>query len=258
VPAAKGNIDGLLAMAQLYGINGERGNLINDYVPGDSYNAKVYPPGQAVRIPKHSDLVFEVHYTPNGIRETPDQSMVAFRWAKGLPKEEVFTEVFRKPIGRFRVPPHHPHYRVEDTYYFKHDVLVDAIRPHFHLRGKSFRLEVVERDPDTDEITNTTPILNVPVFDPGWQRTYELETPLRLPAGAELRVVGHFDNSAMNPNNPNPNVEVSWGQQTTDEMFSTRFKYRLAPDRLDSVKGDRGSKATPTDEVNLVKPADVE
>lgn len=227
VPESKGKIDGLMAMAQLYGVNGNLGHLINDYVPGDSYNAKVYPRGQGVRIPKHSDLIFEVHYTPNNVREVDDQSMVAFRWAQELPQEEVLTEVFRKPIGRFRVPPHHPHYRVEDTYYFAHDVLIDAVRPHFHLRGKSFRLEIVERDPDTDEVMRVTPVLSVPLFDPNWQRTYELETPLNLPAGTELRAVGHFDNSDINPNNPNPDTEVSWGQQTTDEMFSTRFKYRL-------------------------------
>jgi thiol-disulfide isomerase/thioredoxin len=227
VPASKGGYDGLAAMAQLYGVNGESGNLINDYVPGDTYNAKVYPAGQGVRIPKNSDLVFEVHYTPNNVREVNDQSMVAFRWAKHPPAEEVFTEVFRKPIGRFHVPPHHSHYRVEDTYYFEHDVFVDAIRPHFHLRGKSYRLEMIERNPDTDEVVETTPVLSVPVFDPGWQRTYELETPLRLKAGTELRAIGYFDNSNMNPNNPDPSVEVSWGQQTSDEMFSTRFKYRL-------------------------------
>jgi thiol-disulfide isomerase/thioredoxin len=227
VPSSKGGYEGLAAMAQLYGVNGESGNLINDYVPGDTYNAKVYPPGQGVRIPKNSDLVFEVHYTPNNVREVNDQSMVAFRWAKKPPEEEVFTEVFRKPIGRFHVPPHHSHYRIEDTYYFEHDVMVDAIRPHFHLRGKSYRLDMIERDPETDEIVKITPVLSVPVFDPGWQRTYELETPIRLPAGTELRAVGHFDNSSMNPNNPDPSVEVSWGQQTSDEMFSTRFKYRL-------------------------------
>jgi hypothetical protein len=228
VPSTKGKIDGLTAMAQLYGVSGELGHLINDYVPGDPYNAKVYPPGQGVRIPKHSDLVFEVHYTPNNVSDVNDQSMVAFRWATEKPREEVLTEVFRKPIGRFRIPPRHSHFRVEDTYYFEHDVLIDAIRPHFHVRGKSFRLEMLTRDPDTDEIVEATTILSVPVFDPAWQRTYELETPLRLPAGTELRAVGHFDNSEMNPNNPNPDIEVSWGQQTTDEMFSTRFKYRLA------------------------------
>jgi hypothetical protein len=135
--------------------------------------------------------------------------------------------VFRKAIGRFRIPPHDPHYRVEDTYHFAHDVEIDAIRPHFHLRGKSFRLEMIERDPATDEIVKRQTILSVPIFDQAWQRTYELATPLVLPAGTELIATGHYDNSDLNPNNPDPSVEVTWGQQTTDEMFSTRFKYRV-------------------------------
>jgi thiol-disulfide isomerase/thioredoxin len=220
--------DGLATMAQLYGITGEQAFLINDFVPGDTYNAKVYPPEQAVRIPKHSDLIFEVHYTPNNRAPTTDQSMVAFQWADGPPQDEVLTTVFRKPIGRFRIPPHHPHYRVEDNYHFKHDVLIDAIRPHFHLRGKSFRVEIVERDPQTDEITRRKTVLTVPIFDQAWQRTYELAEPIFLPAGTEIVATGHFDNSRFNPNNPDPAAEVAWGQQTTDEMFSTRFKYRLA------------------------------
>lgn len=221
-------LDGLATMAQLYGITGEQAYLINDYVPGDTYNAKVYPPQQAVRIPKNSDLVFEVHYTPNNRAPATDQSMVAFQWADGPPQEEVLTTVFRRPVGRFRIPPHHPHYRVEDTYYFKHDVWIDAIRPHFHVRGKSFRLEIIDRDPETDEIASRRTVLTVPVFDQAWQRTYELASPLLLPAGTELLATSHFDNSSINPNNPDPSAAVTWGQQTlTDEMFSTRFKFRL-------------------------------
>lgn len=219
--------EGLAMMAQLYGVDGERAHLINDFVPGDTYNAKVYPSDQAVLIPKHSDLIFELHYTPNGREATTDQSMVAFQWADAPPKDQVHTTVFRKPIGGFRIPPHHPHFRVEDTYHFEHDIEIDGIRPHFHLRGKSFRLEMIERDPKTDEITKRTTILSVPIFDQAWQRTYELATPLRLKAGTELLATGHFDNSPLNPNNPDPSATVVWGQQTTDEMFSTRFKYRL-------------------------------
>lgn len=233
-------LSGLATMAQLYGINGERANLLNDFVPGDTYNAKTYPPDQAVLIPKNSDLIFEVHYTPNNRAATTDQSMVAFRWADTPPEQPVLTHVFRKPIGGFRIPPRHPHYRVEDTYYFKHDVEIDAIRPHFHYRGKSFRLEIIERDPQTDEIANRRTILTVPVFDQAWQRTYELATPLVLPAGTELLATGHFDNSRINPNNPDPAAEVTWGQQSTDEMFSTRFKYRLVrqPQSLATAVGE--------------------
>lgn len=219
---------GFASMAQLYGLTGEAARLINDYVPGDPYNAKVYPPHQAVMIPKNSDLIFEVHYTPNNRAGMTDQSMVAFQWAEKPPEEQVLTKVFRKAAGRFVVPPYEPDYRVEDTYYFEQDVEIDAIRPHYHLRGKSFRLEMIERNPQTDEIERRRTILTVPIFDQGWQRTYELATPLHLPAGTELLATGQFDNSELNPNNPDPSAAVTWGQQTTDEMFSTRFKYRLA------------------------------
>ena len=228
---------GLAAMALLYGLNGELARVINDFVPGDTYNAKTYPPDQAVRIPKHTDLIFEVHYTPNGRAATTDQSMVAFQWAAAPPPHEVLTTVFRVPIGGFRIPPRDPHFRMEDTYYFAHDVEIDAIRPHYHLRGKSYRLELIERDPETDEITSRRTILSVPVFDQAWQRTYELARPLHISAGAELLATGHFDNSALNPNNPDPSAEVVWGQQTrTGEMFSTRFKYRRVEAPLSDVK----------------------
>jgi thiol-disulfide isomerase/thioredoxin len=217
---------GFASMAQLYGLSGEAANLINDYVPGDPYNAKVYPPHQAVVIPKHSDLIFEVHYTPNNREAVNDQSMVAFQWAAGPPQQQVLTQVFRKATGRFVVPPQVNHYRVEDTYYFEHDVVIEAIRPHMHLRGQQFKLDRVERNPETDEIEKRETILSVPIFDPGWQRTYELASPFVLPAGTELVATAVFDNSNLNPNNPDPTVEVVWGQQTYDEMFSTRFKYR--------------------------------
>jgi hypothetical protein len=219
---------GFAAMAALYGLDTESARLINDYVPGDSYNAKIYPDHQAVRIPKGSDLVFEVHYTPNNKAATTDQSMVAFKWAKKPPEEEVLTKVFRKPMGRFRIPPHDPHYRMDDTYYFEQDVYVDAIRPHFHSRGKSFKVEMIIRDPKTDEIASRDLVLSVPAYDPDWQRTYELEKPLFVPAGAELVTTGYFDNSKFNPRNPDPTATVLWGQQSTDEMFSVRFKYHAA------------------------------
>jgi hypothetical protein len=223
------SFDGVAAMALLYGLNAERGRLINDYVPGDTYNSKKYPAGQAVLIPKHHDLIFEVHYTPGGKAATTDQSMVGFQWASEPPKHEVMTTVFRVPIGGFRIPPHNSHFRFEDTYYFQSDIEIDAIRPHFHFRGKSFRLERIERDSRTDEIVDRETILSVPLFDQAWQRTYELTQPLFLPAGTELLATAHFDNSALNPNNPDPSAEVLWGQQTdSGEMFSTRFKYRLA------------------------------
>src|SRR6185295_19172014 len=98
----------------LYGLNGELTRAINDFVPGDTHNAKSYPPDRAVLIPKHHDLIFELHYTPSG-RAATDQSMVAFQWTKQPPPEQVLTAVFRVAIGGFRIPPGDPRFRMEDT-----------------------------------------------------------------------------------------------------------------------------------------------
>ncbi|MCE9554032.1 MAG: redoxin domain-containing protein [Planctomycetes bacterium] len=237
VKAGNERFEGLAGMLKLYGFSADQAKLINDYVPGDAYNAKTYPPTEAVRLPRGTDLVFEVHYTPNNRAATTDQSQAAFRWAGSPPLDEVLTQVFRKPIGGFRIPPHEHHYTMEDSYYFKDDVLIDAIRPHFHLRGKSFRLEIVRRDDDSDEIVERETVLAVPVWDANWQRTYELKTPLKLLAGTELLATGHWDNSKLNPNNPDPSATVEWGQQSTDEMFSTRFKYRLVSEGREPTSG---------------------
>ena len=39
-----------------------------------------------------------------------------------------------------------------------------------------------------------------------------------LPKGTHLEAIAHFDNSENNPYNPNPNIDVPYGPQTTDEM----------------------------------------
>ncbi len=234
VPSGDKVFTGFSGMAELYGLNGEGATLINDYVPGDTYNAKVYTSNLAVRIPKNSDLIFELHYTPNNRSPVLDRSKVGFKWADQPPKDEVLTKVFRKPIGRFLIPPGASHHKMEDSYYFPHDVLIDAIRPHFHYRGKSFRVERIERNPKTDEITSRETILSVPLWNPDWQRTYELENPFSLSAGTELLATGIFDNSYLNPNNPDPEMAVEYGQQNTAEMFSVRFKFRAVPPPADS------------------------
>ena len=78
----------------------------------------------------------------------------------------------------------------------------------------------------------------MPVWDPDWQRTYELETPLWLPAGTELLATGVFDNSYLNPNNPDPSATVQYGQQSSDEMFSVRYKFRHAQPATKNTKGE--------------------
>jgi hypothetical protein len=230
VKSSDKNYSTIAGMLELYGFDNQGALMIGDYVPGDPYRAQIFPTGRALRLPAGSDLIFEIHYTPNNREETTDQSMVALQWSDEPPVEEIHSRVFRKPVGRFKIPPHEHHFRMTDSYYFEDDVEIDAIRAHFHLRGKSYRLEIVRRDEETGEVTERETVFSIPAWDLDWQRTYGLSPPLRVEAGTELVATGHFDNSRFNPNNPDPTAEVRWGQQTDDEMFNTRFIVRRIND----------------------------
>ncbi len=51
--------------------------------------------------------------------------------------------------------------------------------------------------------------------------------PLDLPAGARIEGRAWYDNSANHPANPDPKVDVRWGDQTWEEMQFTAFVYTL-------------------------------
>ena len=95
-----------------------------------------------------------------------------------------------------------------------------------HLRGKSFRYELIHPD-GTTEI-----LLDVPRFDFGWQHRYTLAEPLLVKAGSRLRCSAVYDNSADNPANPDPGVEVRTGMQSWEEMFNGYFDVCLADEDL--------------------------
>ena len=62
-------------------------------------------------------------------------------------------------------------------------------------------------------------------YDFNWQEVYILQDPLFLPGGTRLECIGHFDNSADNPNNPAPEEWVAWGDQSFEEMFIGYYDY---------------------------------
>jgi hypothetical protein len=94
--------------------------------------------------------------------------------------------------------------------------------PHTHLRGKKweYRLEL----PDG----TSKMILAVPKYDFNWQTYYMFDEPLLVPKGAKLVSSAWYDNSAKNRFNPDPKVQVLWGDQTWEEMQYTGLLFSPA------------------------------
>lgn len=168
--------------------------------------------GMAKRIPAGWRLVFVIHYSPIGTPQV-DRTSIGLVLADPMKvRKEVATNLLFDPD--LRIPPFAANHRVEHSRRFEKDVLLLAMFPHMHLRGKSFRYEAIYPD-GHQEI-----LLDVPRYDFRWQNRYELAQPKQLPAGTTLRCIAHFDNSTGNPANPNPRAVVLTGKQSWEEMFN--------------------------------------
>jgi peroxiredoxin/mono/diheme cytochrome c family protein len=176
--------------------------------PGDM--PLILRPGIAKKIPAGSDLVFEMHYTPSGVAAR-DRSRVGLIFARQPPKFELRVAVIHNPM--FRIPPGDNNYKVEQSFVMPRDGYVLEFMPHLHMRGKDFLYEAVYPDGKKQIL------LSVPHYNFNWQSIYRLEEPIFLPRGTKIHCVAHFDNSARNPNNPDPTAEVRWGEQTWQEMM---------------------------------------
>ena len=166
-------------------------------------------PGQAMLIKAGSILTFQVHYTANG---TPanDQSSIGFIFAKEPPRQEVHSSAFVN--ATFAIPPGASDYLVDSAIEFNQPARILALFPHTHLRGRSWEYRLIYPD-GRSEI-----VLAVPKYDFNWQTYYQFAKPLSVPKGARLEASAKYDNSAANKSNPDPNIEVHWGEQTWEEM----------------------------------------
>ncbi|MFI4964202.1 MAG: redoxin family protein [Caulobacterales bacterium] len=178
------------------------------------------PPGGAIGI--------QAHYTPFG-KQVVDHSQIALYFYKDNEKPGLVMHNSVIVNNAIVIPPNDPHHREVGYIEFPHDALLYAAFPHAHYRGASSDLWI--RYPDGKEKL----LLSLPRYDFSWQRDYTFAEPIKVPAGSKL--IAHFiyDNSKRNPNNPDPNKTVVWGDQSWEEMFYTAIRYRWMDETSDHL-----------------------
>ena len=116
--------------------------------------------------------------------------------------------------GELLIPPH-GRIMTQGFHTFDHPVRIDSFQPHGHLRMNAASLEIFY--PQTGQ---TEVVSSISDWSATWHHSHLFEpdaAPL-LPAGAVLVIKQWYDNTANNPNNPDPRQWVAWGQRTADEM----------------------------------------
>jgi hypothetical protein len=195
---------------------GNRGPLIATTAPGT--NAQVFEPGTALLVKAGSALTLQIHYTATGNAEK-DRTSVGFVFAKQPPKREARTGAFVN--AQLAIPARANDHRVDSQIEFTEDAHITALFPHTHLRGKSWEYRMTYPD-GREEV-----VLSVPRYEFNWQTYYQYAKPLAAPKGSKLVAIAHYDNSANNKANPDPNVEVRWGDQTWEEMQYSGITYTV-------------------------------
>ena len=187
---------------------GSGGEYLGGYAPGAV--PQEWKRGEARLIPAGSTLIFQMHYTASG-QPACDRTRVGLVFAKEPPNQRILA--MQALNAGFVIPPGKADYQVDAARTLRQDALLVGLRAHMHLRGKSFEFRVVYPDGRTEVL------LRIPKYDFNWQPYYYLESPLKLPRGTRIECTAHFDNSANNPFNPNPDLAVHWGEQSWDEMM---------------------------------------
>lgn len=187
-------------------------NYLIGYAPGAESN--VMPEGTGVYVPKGGHFLFQLHYTPTG-KATVDRSQMALYFAKEKPANYLRHSVVMDPT--IKIPAGDGAFEEAAYFEFYKDATLYQLAPHSHYRGRSSTFTLVKPD-GTEEL-----LLNVPKYDFNWQRGYEFEEPKQVPAGSRLVHRTVYDNSLLNPANPDAEREVPWGLQSWDEMLYGDF-----------------------------------
>jgi hypothetical protein len=91
---------------------------------------------------------------------------------------------------------------------------LENFQPHMHLRGKAMGVEAILPDGSVQTISY------VGRFNFNWMTNYIYDDDAApvLPRGTIIHVTAWYDNTSANPNNPDPEQWVGFGDRTVDEM----------------------------------------
>ena len=190
------------------------GGLFMEWAVGKE--GEIFPDGAGKLMLPGSQIRWEVHLHAMG-REVVDSYVEIGVWF--YPKGQEPTHRTRLMFynatnpGGLDIPP--GEIAVTQNFHkLRWPARVENFQPHMHMRGKAFSLEAIYPDGQRELISQ------VNNFQWNWHVNYiyaDHAAPL-LPAGTTLVVTAWHDNTADNPNNPDHEQWVDWGDRTVDEM----------------------------------------
>lgn len=198
--------------------------IIAAWAPGGSILK--FPANMGIKLAPNTDLVYEIHYSPNSKGQT-DATSINLKFAEPqADMREVKTDLWlfhEEPMlldGPLFIPANTKKTFHQMWNYFPTDMSVLAVFPHMHRVGTSFKIFAMSRE------AGFMPIIDIPKWDFNWQGFYINQKPMKFPKSTTIFGEATYDNTMDNPDNPmKPPIDVKVGEHTTDEMMLAFFMY---------------------------------
>jgi mono/diheme cytochrome c family protein len=186
---------------------------------------EVMPEGVCRTIPANSRVSWDIHIFPGGLGATAPDAVIEDNvveiglWLhpEGYAEQAKYKQdlkLYRLDQGELVIPPH-GYTMTQGFHSFDHPVRIDSFQPHGHLRLRAAAFEIFY--PATGRTEQISQISN---WSATWHHShlYAPEVAPLIPTGAVLVIKQWYDNTAANPNNPDPDQWVVGGSRTADEM----------------------------------------
>jgi mono/diheme cytochrome c family protein len=186
---------------------------------------EISPDGVCRIAPANSDVRWDIHLFPGGVGANApgtvleDNVVELGLWLHPEDYEYEYMQDlgyygFEEGATEMIIPPHGT-VMTQGFHSWDHPVRIDSWQPHGHLRLRAASLEIFY--PETGRTETISMVSNWSAI---WHQShiYGVDSAPLIPAGAVMIQKNWYDNSAANPNNPDPDQWVDYGARTADEM----------------------------------------
>ena len=187
---------------------------------------EIVPEGVCRTIPANSEISWDIHMFPGGLGAMAPGTVIEDNVVEiGLwlySDEESKALKYKQDLSLYRLGDQddlviepNGYAMTQGFHSFDHPVRLDSFQPHGHLRMNAASLEIFY--PETGR---TEQVSQISKWSATWHHShlYNADAAPLIPEGAVIILKQWYDNTADNPNNPDPDMYVMGGSRTGDEM----------------------------------------
>jgi hypothetical protein len=201
-----------------------REGMLTEYAMGKW--GEIVPEGVCRTIPANSEISWDIHMFPGGLGAMAPGTVIEDNVVEiGLwlySDEESKALKYKQDLSLYRLGDQddlviepNGYAMTQGFHSFDHPVRLDSFQPHGHLRMNAASLEIFY--PETGR---TEQVSQISKWSATWHHShlYDADAAPLIPTGAVIILKQWYDNTADNPNNPDPDMYVMGGSRTGDEM----------------------------------------